>query len=132
MVATAHLPFSQLLEYLALTLLGAKLNIVLGLILYSRASGTYHKHLSVRDFSFFFLHFNNCNHNKNTIHSLNLDLTIHNGVWEISEMKKHHISTPYKNVYKLIYTIHPQELNQSYNALTLETDKILKKNEYMV
>lgn len=62
------------------------------------------------------------------------DLTIHNGVGETSEMKKHPISTPYKNFYKLTYTIQPQELNQSYNALTLETDKkILKYNdEYLV
>ena len=49
-VSTEHVGLSQLVEYFAFTSLGAKVNRVLGLILYLRASGSYHKQLSIRNF----------------------------------------------------------------------------------
>lgn len=46
--------------------------------------------------------------------------------------KKITISSPFENVYKLTCRIHTQECNESYNALTLEIDKILKWTEKQV
>ena len=46
--------------------------------------------------------------------------------------KKPTISSPFENVYKLTCRIHIQERKESYNALTLEIDKILKWTEEQV
>ena len=48
------------------------------------------------------------------------------------EKKKNHIPGPCENFYKLICTIHTQEPNASYNALTLEIGKIFKQKEKLV